>query len=39
MSVSHCAFKSSVVAAVEIPAAAGGSLNDCFFVTILVIYD
>ena len=32
--VSHCAFKSSVLAAVEIPEAAGASLNACFFATI-----
>ena len=32
--VSHCAFKSSTLAAVEIPEAAGASLKVCFFVTI-----
>ena len=36
MLVSHCALSSSVVVAVEIPDAAGASLNAFFLVTILV---
>ena len=37
MLVSHCAFKSVSVTAVEIPAAAGASLSACFLATIAVV--
>ena len=37
MLVSHCALSSSVVVAVEIPDAAGASLNAFFLATISVV--